>query len=220
MTRSRHKLRPRWKPSTADVEFLRRRYPDTKTALLAEVLGVAYHQVTKLAARLGLRKSEEWLAGPEGGRTTGAQGANTRWKPGHVPWIAGKRGVRLSPRTEFKAGQKPSNWMPIGSLRVFSGGYLQIKLTDTGYAPRDWVMYHRHVWEQANGSIPAGHLVAFKPGQRTTDRELITLDRLELRTKREQLLRNSLHNYGPDIARAIILRGAITRQINKRSRES
>lgn len=223
MSRSRNLLRPRWKPTAADIELMRRRFPDTPTGLLAQVFGVAYHQVARLALKLGLRKSEAFFASPASGRTTGAIGGSTRFQKGHVPWTKGKRGLRLSPRTEFKPGGRPQNWRPIGAFRLLrnpSVSYLQIKLTDTGYTPRDWVMYHRYVWEQANGPIPEGHVVVFKPGRFSNDPEQITVDALELVSLREHMLRYSLHNYGPEIAGAIILRGAITRQINKKARQT
>ncbi|MFO0253383.1 MAG: HNH endonuclease signature motif containing protein [Betaproteobacteria bacterium] len=218
MTASRGVIRPRWKPTPDQVDQLRRRFPTTKTAVLAAEFGVAYHQVARLARQLGVLKDPAWLAGPEGGRTgTDSRGMGTRFQPGHPTWIAGKRLPGYgNPATQFKAGHMPKNWKPIGSLRVACGGYLQIKLTDTGYPPRDWVMYHRHVWERDVGPIPAGHSVAFRNGQRLTDPGAITVEQLELVSRAEMMRRNTFHQYGPEIAHTVILRAAITRQIRKR----
>lgn len=221
MTKSRHLYRPRWQPTPADIELVRQQFATSKTADLAAVLGVEYHRVSRLAARLGLKKDEAFLSGPAGGRLDGIKGAGTRFQKGLTPHNKGKKGGPcVSPQTAWKVGQRPMNWQPIGSLRIArmgkSDGYLQIKLTDTGYPPRDWVMYHRHVWEQAHGPVPPGHVVVFK-GERTTEPERITPDALELITRRQLMARNTYHQYGPEIAHVVQLRGAITRQINKRA---
>lgn len=218
MTKSRNLIRPKWQPDAAAIELVRRHYATSRTADLAEALGVAYHQVSKLAQRLGVRKDEAWLNGPQGGRTDGQRGLGTRFQPGQTPWTKGRKGIRLSPGTEFRRGQPPLNFRPVGSLRVAHCGYLQIKLQATGYPPKDWQMYHRHVWEQAHGPVPRGHVVAFKDGRRRLEPAEITLDVLECITRGEHMRRHTFHQYGPEIAAVVQLRGAITRQINRRSR--
>ena len=52
-------------------------------------------------------------------------------------------------------------------------------LSDTGYAPRDWVSVQRLVWEAAHGPIPPGHRIAFKGGKPVTDEALIVPEALE-----------------------------------------
>lgn len=218
MTKSRNLIRPKWQPDPVAIELVRRHYATSRTADLAEALGVAYHQVSKLAQRLGVRKDEAWLNGPQGGRTDGQRGLGTRFQPGQTPWTKGRKGIRLSPGTEFRRGQAPLNFRPVGSLRVAHCGYLQIKLQATGYPPKDWQMYHRHVWEQAHGPVPRGHVVAFKDGRRRLEPAEITLDVLECIPRSEHMRRHTFHQYGPEIAAVVQLRGAITRQINRRSR--
>lgn len=217
MTKSRGINRPKWRPLPWELELVRRNFATSRTADLAAALGVAYHQVAKLADRMGLRKSEEWLNGPDGGRTDGKRGLGTRFQPGQPGWNKGLQlGSDWCKATQFKPGQRPRNHLPIGSLRVQSSGYLQIKLTDTGYPPRDWVMYHRHVWEQAHGPIPAGRLVVFCDGRQRVEPAEITLDVLECVTRQEHMRRHTVHQYGPEIAELVHLRGRITRQIKRR----
>lgn len=74
---------------------------------------------------------------------------------------------------------------------------------------------HELVWVEVNGPVPANHYIVFKQGMRTTKLEEITLDRLECISKAENMRRNSYHNYGPEVAKLVQLRGAISRQINK-----
>jgi hypothetical protein len=222
MTKSRNINRPKWRPTEAELELVRRNFATSKTMDLAQALGVAYHQVARLARMLGLQKDEAWLNGPAGGRLDGQRGAGNRFQPGHESWIKGKKlGPGWSKATQFKPGHQPHNHAPVGSLRHISvQGYLQIKVQHTGYPPRDWVMYHRWLWERERGPVPAGHIVAFKDGIKRTTIEDITIDVLELRTRREHMEKNSFHRYGAEVVRAVQLRSALSRAINRRERKS
>lgn len=140
---------------------------------------------------------------------------------GVTSWNKGRKGINYEgcKATQFKTGQLPHTWRPIGTLRINADGYLDRKVSDTGYAPRDWAGVHRLVWSEAHGPIPAGHVVVFKPGRRTTELGKITLDALELITRRELMLRNSIHTkYPPELVKLVQLTGAINRQINKRTK--
>ena len=221
MTKSRGILPPRRYWTEGELELLRRNYADTIAADLVDVIGRPLSSIYSKAKKLGLEKSEGFYDGPASGRTNGERGASARFQKGNSPANKGKKlPGHGNPATFFKKGQRPLNWMPVGSFRVASAGYLQIKLTDTGYPPRDWVMYHRHLWEQAHGAIPDGHMVAFRPGRRTLERDLITLDALELVSRADWIKRHTLHNYPKEIVQVHQLRGAITRQINKRTKET
>lgn len=219
MTRSRGINRPRWRPDEIALRIMRENFATSKTGDIARALGVEYSQVAKLALKMGLKKDPDWL-NDNGGRFDGATGMGTRFKPGHIPWTKGQRGTVFSPATTFKPGNTPANKKPIGSLRIHTGGYLQIKLTDTGYPPKDWVMYHRHVWEQAHGPIADDCVVVFRDHRRRTDPAEITIEVLECITRQELIRRHTYHRFGEEYARVVQLRGAITRQINLRTKEA
>jgi hypothetical protein len=153
----------------------------------------------------------------------------TQFKKGQTSWTKGLRGVvgvqDGCRATQFKKGQMAGaaqhNYKPIGTLRINAEGVLERKVTDDPniYPARRWVSVARLVWEAANGPIPAGHLVRFKPGMATTDPDLVTLDRLECITRVENMRRNSVHTiYPPEVAHLVQLRGALNRQINKRAK--
>lgn len=217
MTASRGINRPRWRPTPEQLEVLRRDFATTPTAELADRFGCAPHQVHRRARCMGLRKDEAYLASA-GGRLDGVRGMGTRFQPGHVPWTKGRRLPGHGGPTTFKPGTRPHNYVPVGSYRIAARGYLQRKMTDTGYPPRDWVMVHRLVWEAANGPIPDGHVVAFRAGRHTTELAAITVDALELVPRVELLRRNSVNRYPKEIADLMKLRGALNRQINRRSK--
>lgn len=225
MTKSRGILARRRPWSDEEIALLRRDYPHKPTDELARAFGRKVYVVYSKAKKLGLNKTAEYLASPAACRLRRGDnvGAAYRFKKGQAPANKGLRRPGWSRgrmrETQFKRGQLPKNYLPIGSLRVNSDGYLDRKISETGYGPRDWKSVHRIVWEEAHGPVPAAHAVAFKSGRRTADVSKITLDALELVTRQELMLRNSYHNnYPPEIGRLIQLRGALQRQIKKRER--
>lgn len=210
---------PRQLWSEDDLAWLVTLWPDLKSDLVAEALGRRLTQCHGMAGKLGLKKSAEYLASPDACRLRRDDnpGADFRFKPGIVPWNTGMKGWTAGGRsaeTRFKPGQKPASWKPIGSLRLMDG-YLQRKMTDTGYPPRDWVGEHILLWQEHHGPVPAGHKLRFRNGDKTD----IRIDNLELITDAENMRRNSFHtNYPPEIRQCIQLRGALIRKINKRSK--
>jgi hypothetical protein len=225
MTKSRGILkRIRW--TAEDFAILDREYPDTPTGIIATLLERPLHTVYQAARRRGLSKSEAFKASEASGRMLKGgvhRGEATRFKPGQISHNAGIRSPGYAPgrmaESQFKKGQRSSNWLPVGSTRINADGYLDVKVTDSGYPPRDWKGVHRLVWQEANGPIPRGHVVVFRKGRATTDPAAITVDALELLTRIELMKRNSYHNrYPKEIGLAIQLKGALTRQINRRER--
>ncbi len=70
-------------------------------------------------------------------------------------------------------------------------------------------------WEAVNGPLPKGHALVFKDG----NKQNTAVENLELLSRAELMRRNSYHtNYPKEVAQLVQLRGAITRQINKRSK--
>lgn len=129
-----------------ELTLLRLRYPDTPTVNLAKRLTRTPTAVYQRAILLGLRKSAEYLASPESCRLRRGDnaGASHRFLPGHVPANKGLRRPGWSrgrmAETQFKAGNKPHTWKPIGTTRYSKDGYLQRKartpaiLRETGWA--------------------------------------------------------------------------------------
>lgn len=215
-----------------EFAVIRRDYPHKATKLVAAAMKRPLSGVYRMAAQLGIKKSEAFLASSESGRLSklSVSGAAFRYPKGHIPANAGLRrpgwhAGRMR-ETQFKKGRLASesrNYRPIGALRVCADGLLERKVTDDPkiVSARRWVGVHRLVWAEVNGPIPAGHAVVFKPGCVTTDIEKITIDAVELISRPELMRRNSYHtNYPPEIGQLIQLRGAVQRQINKRNQSA
>lgn len=104
---------------------------------------------------------------------------------GRKPTNAIKKGQRISPKTEFKKGNKPSNWLPIGTERVSKDGYIEIKVQD-GKLQKNWKGKHIVLWEKINGVVPKGHKIIFADGNKKN----IKISNLILVSNAEMLILN------------------------------
>ena len=205
---------------------MRAEYPVTRSTVLAESMGRSLLAIYRMAGKLGLTKEPGYMSDVNG-PILRVVGAAHRFKPGQKAWNHGKPGsTGLHPksvRSQFKAGtvngRAAEIVQPVGSLRITKDGLLQRKIgTQSGPSNLRWRSVHELVWIAAHGPVPAGNIVVFRPGQRTTVEAEITLERLELVSRAELLRRNSVHRHGPEVARLSQLKAAIQRHINRRTR--
>lgn len=198
--------------------IMRLHYPHEDDATLQSILRRSRTQIYARANVLGLHKSVAYMqeSRAQASARLLESGKAFRFPKGSIPPNKGQKGIHHSPATEFKKGNRPQSWKPIGTYRINADGYLDRKITDEGLPKRRWVGVHRLVWMQHHGPIPPGHIVCFKDGMRTTALEEITVDRLELITLAENMRRNTFHNWPKPLAQLVQLRGALVRQINRR----
>lgn len=166
------------------------------------------------ARNLGLAKSAAYLKSPAAHRLDGVKGMGTRFEKGQTPWNKGQHYVAggRSAQTRFKPGQMPHNWKPVGTVRINSEGYRDIKITDLRRGALDWRGIHRLNWIAVHGPIPKTHFLRFRDGDRLNS----LVENLELVTRAEHLRRNYHDRYPLELKRMVQLRGALQRQINKR----
>lgn len=212
------KKAPRTVWTQAMIDRLYAEYPDRRTEELAAEMGVAVHVIYHKTNKLGIKKSAAFLSSELSGRIAAGgddkRGINGRFAKGGTSWNKGKKGwcPPGTVKTQFKKGHKPQCWMPIGSSRIDPDGYLQRKITDTGVTRNDFVYVHRLIWRWHGRELPKGYALVFKDGDRTN----VDINNLELISRADLMKRNSIHQYPKEIAELVQLRGAITRQINKR----
>ena len=136
--------------------------PEQVQYLISIIPGHSYEEI----ADLFYRQFEVEMTVSQVNSFIGNRKLNTghtgRFEKGHVPANKGKKGVGGWEPTQFKKGDIPKNYRPVGSERVNVDGYTEIKVAD----PRKWSLKHRVIWEQANGPIPKGHVVIFGDGDR------------------------------------------------------
>jgi hypothetical protein len=222
--------RPHWRPH--ELQLLRELYPHHHTDLVAAAVGRPAQACYRMASTLGLRKSRECIARVASERTSipGHGSHQHRFKPGAQAWNKGLRGATgTHPNTALHhflpgriQGRAAQLLQPVGAERVNDDGVLQRKISDDAMPPHTrWRAVHRLVWEAAHGPVPAGHVVAFRPGMRTVTADDITTDRLELITRAENMRRNSHHTMlPPEVSRLVQLRGVLSRQINSKARKA
>ncbi len=214
--RQRHK-KQFWTPE--EDAALRTLFPDNKTELVAALFSRRYSQVANHAHYLKISKSSEYqlLHKDESKKNVIAAGVSNRFKKGDAPVNKGKKlqdfmteqGIENSKSTRFKKGNAPHNTRSDGeiSIRYDKKGrayqYIRVSLAK-------WVMLHVHVWQQANGEVPAGSIIVFKDkNTMNTD-----LSNLECITKAENMARNTIHRYPEEIVSAVRTIGVLNRKIN------
>lgn len=222
------------KPWTAwQLRILRREYPRRQTVLIARKLRRSLVSVYQKAIKMGMRKSAAFMATDRSGRIqrgrTDPRMVATQFPKGHVPANAGLRRPGWGPgrmkETQFKRGERSGVavrlYKPIGTERVSKDGYLERKVNDDLPLQARWKAVHRIVWEAAHGPIPAGHVVCFLKGKSTSQRDEITVDRLELVHRRELAKRNRMWTlYPPEVAKAMHLVGQLKRRIRQKERHA
>lgn len=140
------------------------------------------HDVSKYTLK-ALRLRHGWRTGRDG-----------KLKEGHTAWNKGKS-YNVGGRSEqyrFKKGQIPMNLKELGSERMNRDGYVQIKVPGSDRRGQ-WVLKHRHVWEQENGPVPDGHAIIF----RDNDKQNCAIDNLMLVSRGELVVmaKCGLHKY-------------------------
>jgi len=187
------------RPWTDDEkDFMRENYPHMTNPEIAEALGRTVAAVARRGNQMGLSKTAETRA-----RVNSRNSSKPR---------------RVSPgskRTQFSRGITPHNLLPIGAERWSHNGYLVRKIRDTGEWCERWAPVHKLLWEEAHGPIPEGHVVAFRDGDKTN----VVLENLELRTKKDHMLRYSVWNYPRPLAEAMRMLGQHRRRIREKEEQ-
>lgn len=148
-------------------------------------------------------------------------GLTGRYKKGNVPFNKGRKGSEYLTekalegmrKTQFKEGQAPINWRPVGSERITKDGYIEIKIAK----PNKWRLKHLVVWEKENGPIPKGHVLVFADGDKTN----ISLDNLLLVTRHQLLVmnKNKLIKNNSEVTKTGVLIAKVLIKANERKKD-
>ena len=216
-----------------DLHLLRALYPDNKAADVAEQLRRTTRSVHQKAKQMRIGKSDAFKQSFISGRIQAASEdprmVATRFQKGLAPWnkgVPGSVGHHDNCRKhQFKKGNAPPRTMQIGSYRINSAKglkRLERKMNDKpGPNHLRWIPVSRLVWEQHHGQVPEKHIVIFRETHlSTTVLEEITVDKLICITRAENARRNHPARRSPELSRLYQLKGAITRQVNRITKEA
>ena len=91
-------------------------------------------------------------------------GLTGRFEKGQTPHNKGKKYPNRPPNSGyFKKGNRPPNYVPVGTINYTTDGYPKEKIGE----PNQWVLKHRKVWEEHYGPIPKGYSIVFLDGDKT-----------------------------------------------------
>lgn len=199
-------------------------YRNTYTPDIAAEFGVSIYVVRNAAYSLRLKKDPEWVRERAREKMLDENHPGRKFwiKKGSVPPNKGLKqadymsaeAIERTTKTQFKKGNRPQNYKPVGHERITPDGYIEIKVAD----PNVFKLKHRVVWEKHNGKIPSGHNVQFKDSNRLN----IDIENLYIINRSDQLKNeNSMYaRYPKDIQLAIQAKGVLTRNINKKIKEN
>lgn len=203
-------VRVLWTPE--EEAYLRQHYPDTKTQTIADHLGRSLGKVYAKADCMGLNKSTAFMKSEASGRMQRPlHGGKAHWfKPGHTSHNKGMKGVCYpgSEKGHFSKGNRPHNYKEVGSLRINSEGYVDIKLND---GADQWFLLARYNWFLDTGHWTDSNEVFW---YRDLDKENCEVGNLELITRREHMQRTTLHRLPLEMVQTIQQRGRLNRAIN------
>lgn len=158
------------------------------------------------------------------GITNGLDGRFPPGGKGSRPWNQGKK---MSPEqyekckpTMFSKNHRPVQYLPIGTEKKLSDGYIWVKVDDQINAKKNvnWKQKQRLIWEQEHGPVPEGMFVTFLDG----NRENFDLSNLALITRAEhaRLNQSGLRSEDPEITAAALQVAKLTTKIGQLQRDS
>lgn len=102
--------------------------------------------------------------------------AKHHFQKGFKPWNKDKKGIHLSPASEFKKGHLPINHKCVGTIRIATreregriNQYREIKVSGILQGKHKWIPYARYLYEKKYGPVPKGHFVVHVDGDGMND---------------------------------------------------
>jgi len=202
----------------SDLLILKKEYPSTQSVLIAEKLDRSIKAIYSQANLMGLKKTEEFNRSESSGRMKDGQfGKATQFQKNHKSFNTGMKwddfmtvqGKANSLRTTFKKGNLPPNTLHDGMITTRTDSKTKRTYKFIRIALAKWQMLHVYNWEQVNGKLPKGKILAFKGS--TDD---CSIDNLILITRAENMKRNSIQRYPEEIKQTIRVLTKLKKTIN------
>lgn len=196
-----------------EIKFLFDNYPDMKTADIAVMINRPIGGVNGKAYNLKIKKSTNYMKAllEIESKKLATAGKQYQFKKGQTSHNKGKKMpaelYEKCKRTMFKPGNKPGNIKKLGAIRKDVDGYTYVKIADG-----DWRLKHRVIYENVNGPVPANHVVIFKDNNMNN----FDINNLQMISQKENMLRNTIHQYPEQIQELIKLKNKLKKKINEK----
>lgn len=174
-----------------EIEYLREITPDKTNEEITKLFNKKFNLNQSEKAIAAIRKRHKIKTSSDG-----------RFVKGDIPPNKGTKGLTGANKTSFKKGNKPHNWVPIGSERVTKDGYIQVKVQE-GKKQHNWKGKHIIIWEEHNGPLQKGYAIIFGDGDkrnfdtdnliRVSRRELLMLNQEDLIQKNTELTKAAIN---------------------------
>jgi len=204
----------RFKPFTKEHEtFIVSNYLDLTLTAIAKHCGCRLPRIKRFLKSKGLEVPQEILD---------ARKRKNHFKKGSVPTNKGKKWQEYMSEeaqsrckaTQFKKGGLPHNTKYDGAIveRKDNSGkvYLYYRVSKA-----NWQLYHRVIWERKYGKIKKGYNIIFKDGNTKN----ININNLQMVSDEENMLRNSIHKFHPEIVPTMALCAKLNKLIKKQEYE-
>jgi hypothetical protein len=201
-----------WTP--AEIKTLKKLYPNTNSLCIANLLGKKINTVYSMANKLKLKKTDQYLATLNTNRILTESQRNSCFKKGNTPLNKGKKHadymtpeqIEKTKVSQYKKGNVPLNTKYDGHERITIDGYVEIRISQGIYK-----LKHRELWIKANGLIPEDCIIIFKDG----NKQNIVIENLQLITRKENMLRNSIQQYPAELITTLKLVSKLKKTIKQ-----
>ena len=179
-------------------------YPTTKNKELAEMFNVSVDFVGRRASNLGIKKCPLFISNNQKNNNKG------QFKKGLIPHNKGQKlsedVKRKMQKTMFKKGNKPHNTKQIGDEVIDADGYTLVKVSDSKIKKERWRPKHHIVFGEP---IPKDMILIFIDG----NKQNFDKSNLKLITKAENMKRNIIYRYPPELINLIRTSKKLSRKI-------
>lgn len=176
-------------------------FADNYTNDICKILNRSYSSVASQSYLLGLKKSEKFMEMELQKQSERLKkvGEKSRFKKGQYAHNKGKPMSKnvydKIKHTFFKKGNIPHN-AKFDGYETLSKGYVEVRISQGHYEKK-----HRHIWMQHYGEIPENHIIIFKDKNRFN----FDIDNLEMISIAENMKRNTITRFPPELRKAIHL---------------
>jgi hypothetical protein len=146
------------------------------------------------------------------------------YRPGQSPFNKGRKMseycspefIKKFNRTTWRKGNIPHNTYAHDGVITIRKDKRGVNFKWIRISKGVWLPLHQHTWQQHNGEQPNGMCVAFK------DRDTMNcnISNLELITRKENMLRNSVQRFPEEIRKTIHTIGILNRKLNRYEKQA